>query len=126
LIAALTAQSCTLFSPPPLKPTVDVTGFWEGNSVGSCQARMARCGAVEIISLSMIQNDAQITGMYRCATGNEICRNLNTNGRIAVGSVRGRAFRSESCSKTFQVASSTARSQAIWAAAPISVCRAEE
>ena len=42
-----------------------------------------------MISLSMMQDSSQITGTYRCATGNVICRNLNTQGRIAVGTISG-------------------------------------
>jgi hypothetical protein len=90
LIAGLAVQNCALFSPRPVPPAVDVTGFWEGRSNGACMARVPRCGAVVLISLSMIQNESEITGMYRCATGNAMCRNLNTQGRIAVGKIRGR------------------------------------
>ena len=89
LIAGLAADSCALLSPPPLAPEVDVTGFWEGRSMGNCVARMSRCGAVDLISLSMIQNQSAITGTYRCASGNALCRNLDTEGQIAVGKVRG-------------------------------------
>jgi len=78
-----------MLSPPPTPPAVDVTGFWEGRSMGSCAAQMSRCGGVVLISLSMIQNQSEITGMYRCATGNVMCRNLNFNGSIAVGQIRG-------------------------------------
>ncbi|MGO9056143.1 MAG: hypothetical protein ACLQU2_01955, partial [Candidatus Binataceae bacterium] len=70
VIAGLAVQSCALFSPRPVPPAVDITGFWEGRSIGACMARVSRCGAAVLISLSMIQNESEITGMYRCATGN--------------------------------------------------------
>jgi hypothetical protein len=89
VIAVLSVPSCALLAQRPTPPAVDVTGFWEGRSTGSCAARMARCGGVVLISLSMIQTEAAITGMYRCATGNTLCRNLNTHGLIAVGQIRG-------------------------------------
>ncbi len=42
-----------------------------------------------LISLSMIQTESEITGIYRCATGNTICRNLNTTGKIVAGTISG-------------------------------------
>jgi hypothetical protein len=89
LLMAGLAESCAMLFPPPIPPKVDVTGFWEGRSETSCVARMSRCGGVVQISLSMIQNQADITGTYRCTTGNTTCRNLNFNGQIAVGQIRG-------------------------------------
>jgi hypothetical protein len=88
LIAGLAMHACSVFSPPPIRPTVDVTGFWEGRAIGACLPRMGRCGMVQI-SLSMIQTESAVSGMYRCATGSIMCRNQNTNGRIAVGTMRG-------------------------------------
>jgi hypothetical protein len=89
LIAGFAWHSCSVLSPPPIPPALDVTGFWEGNSMGSCVARLPRCGAIEVISLSMIQNESKITGSYRCDTGNIVCRNMDTHGQIAVGQIRG-------------------------------------
>jgi hypothetical protein len=91
LSLSLTAliQSCAMLSPPKIRPAVDVTGMWQGSSFGACMARLPRCGAVVLISLSMIQDESKITGFYRCATGNTICRNLNTEGNIAVGTISG-------------------------------------
>ena len=57
--------------------------------MGSCVARMSRCGGTVLISLSMIQDKSKISGMYRCATGNAMCRNLNISGNIAVGRISG-------------------------------------
>jgi hypothetical protein len=59
--------------PPP--PALDVTGFWEGRSMGICSAR-SRCGGMVLISLAMIQNESSITGMYRCDASNVACRPL--------------------------------------------------
>jgi len=52
-------------------------------------ARLPRCGAMVLISLSMFQNETKITGVYRCATGNMMCRNLDTVGKIATGTISG-------------------------------------
>jgi hypothetical protein len=88
-IAAL-AGSCAMLSAPPPPPALDVTGLWEGRSEDACVAKMTRCGGVVRISLTMFQNDdASITGTYRCAPGNMMCRNLNFHGRIAAGEIRG-------------------------------------
>ncbi len=50
---------------------------------------MTRCGGVVRISLTMFQNNSNITGIYGCAPGNMTCRNLNVHGRIAAGEIRG-------------------------------------
>jgi hypothetical protein len=82
-------QGCSILSPPPIRPTVDVTGFWSGRSLGACMGRLGGCGRMVLISLSLIQTESDISGVYRCATGNAICRNLNTEGKIAAGTIRG-------------------------------------
>jgi hypothetical protein len=89
LIAGLTAKGCAQLSARPLPPTVDVTGFWEGGLIDICAGRMSGCGGIVRISLSMIQNESGIMGMYRCATASAVCRNLHTQGQIAAGEVRG-------------------------------------
>ena len=88
LAAALATHSCAVIQPRPLPPKVDVTGFWEGRSMGGCTAWMPGCGARVRITLSMIQNHSQVTGTYTCAS-NTLCRNLDTRGRIAVGRISG-------------------------------------
>jgi hypothetical protein len=88
IIAALALDGCSIFSPPRIKPTVDVTGFWEGRAIGACIPQVGRCGMV-LISLDMIQNDSDVTGTYRCANGSIMCRNHITNGRIVVGTMSG-------------------------------------
>jgi hypothetical protein len=86
LIAALIMAGCALWSSKPMPPSVDVTGFWAGRSFGTCGRRL---GGMSLISFSMIQNESKISGTYRCAIGPTMCRDLDTQGRIAVGSVRG-------------------------------------
>jgi hypothetical protein len=89
LALAVSIQSCSMLSPPKVRPAVDVTGMWQGSSFGVCIARLPRCGNVVLISLSMIQDQSEISGFYRCAWGNALCRNMNTEGKIAVGSISG-------------------------------------
>ncbi len=77
-----------LWAPPP-PPALDVTGLWEGRSQDACVAKMTRCGGMVRISLTMFQSSSNITGIYGCAPGNMMCRNLNFHGRIAAGEIRG-------------------------------------
>jgi hypothetical protein len=88
-IAVFPIPGCAILSPPPIRPTVDLTGFWTGRSLGACIGRLGGCGRMVLISLSLIQTESEISGVYRCATGNTICRNLNTEGKIAAGTIRG-------------------------------------
>jgi hypothetical protein len=45
------------------------------------------------IKPTTFQKDSKITGYYRCATGNMICRNNNDTGKISSGSVIGQNLR---------------------------------
>jgi len=87
-VFVLGMQRCATLNQRPPPPALDVTGFWEGRSIGICSAR-SRCGGVVLISLAMIQNESSITGMYRCAPGNVTCRALNSRGKIVMGQIRG-------------------------------------
>jgi hypothetical protein len=89
LTAGLAAPGCAWLSRKPIAPALDVTGFWQGRSFGTCAGRMPGCAGMSLISLSMIQDESKISGMYRCATGTTLCRNLDTQGNIAVGNIRG-------------------------------------
>jgi len=78
------------FQPP--KPTVNVTGTWQGATVTSCGVLLlekARCGAVERITFTLFQDGADVNGTYRCATGNMICRNMDDSGQVVSSSVTG-------------------------------------
>jgi hypothetical protein len=51
LAIAVLIQSCSMLSPPKVRPAIDVTGMWQGSSFGACVARLPRCGDVVLISL---------------------------------------------------------------------------
>jgi len=72
----------------------DVTGVWEGISIAGCRglgiSNPGRCAAMQKITLTMFQHGAQVTGYYRCAYGNQNCRDLNEHGIIRNGSMKGR------------------------------------
>ncbi len=68
-----------------------VTGVWQGQLWANCNVIMmvdaTRCGAVNAITLTLLQKDKQVSGFYRCAFGNMDCLNLNETGKIAAGSM---------------------------------------
>ena len=73
----------------------DISGVWEGSSFADCLgigiANPGRCGAVETITLTMIQRGSIVTGSYKCSFGTEDCRNQEESGVIKNGSLsRGR------------------------------------
>ena len=88
VVVVLGTQRCATLNQRPPPPALDVTGFWEGRSMGICSAR-SRCGGMVLISLAMIQNESSITGMYRCDASNVTCRPLNSRGKIVMGQIRG-------------------------------------
>ncbi len=70
------------------KDAIGLTGVWQGQSWANCSALStdpSRCGAVNVISFTFLQKDAVITGYYKCAYGNMVCRNMDDTGRVADG-----------------------------------------
>lgn len=69
-----------------------VTGVWQGQEWANCNVIMmmdaTRCGAVNAITLTLLQKDDQVSGFYKCAFGNMNCLNMNETGKVAVGSLR--------------------------------------
>ncbi|HLH75805.1 MAG TPA: hypothetical protein VKV28_03260 [Candidatus Binataceae bacterium] len=77
-------------------PAVDLTGTWTGTiRVIPCNtaytANGGRCNAVNRIVFTLVQNDENLSGEYRCAVGTTICRNGNadTYGTVQSGWVSG-------------------------------------
>jgi hypothetical protein len=60
-----------------------VTGVWEGMSQGPR-------AAMRYITLTMVQQGNEVTGYYRCASGTQLCRNMNETGVIKGGKMIGR------------------------------------
>ncbi|HVA68783.1 MAG TPA: hypothetical protein VNF45_05690 [Candidatus Binataceae bacterium] len=66
----------------------DIAGLWEGTSLATCGALVSdqnRCGAVNKVTFTFLQDGAQITGHYTCGFGNQDCRNMDENGKIEDG-----------------------------------------
>ncbi|MGH7934882.1 MAG: hypothetical protein ACREQN_17205 [Candidatus Binataceae bacterium] len=65
-----------------------VAGVWEGRSIAQCLASMpdpGRCEAMQNITFTMFQSGDKVTGYYKCAYGNQVCRNLDESGVIKDG-----------------------------------------
>ena len=94
-LLAVTVFGCSMQPhAPPIKPVVNVTGFWEGTLRVSCGAvshTESVCNAINRITFTLMQKEDSIRGSYQCDYGNYLCRNDNIarNGRVAASSVRG-------------------------------------
>ena len=69
---------------------IDVTGVWRGESSAECAAFIqdpARCGAVNDITFTLMQEDEKVRGLYKCGYGNMNCRNENQTGKVALGTM---------------------------------------
>jgi hypothetical protein len=75
----------------------NVTGVWQGRTFADCPiittTDPGRCDAMQHITLTMFQRGAQITGSYRCAFGNENCRDLAETGVIRNGQMTDKLLR---------------------------------
>jgi hypothetical protein len=74
------------------------SGLWTGTlRVIPCTALRdaARCGAVNKITFTILQDGTKVSGSYTCAIGTQICRNGNADnsGKIVSGNVNGNNLR---------------------------------
>jgi len=74
-----------------------ITGVWQGRSFADCPivttTDPGRCGAMQLITLTMFENGGRISGSYRCSYGNENCRDLAETGVIRNGTMTARLLR---------------------------------
>lgn len=95
IAAAILFSGCALPRAfQPRTPALDVSGVWEGASkVTPCgfTQQESFCGAVNRITLALVQSESEITGNYRCDYGNGICRDsdLDRAGYISRGLISG-------------------------------------
>jgi len=75
----------------------EITGVWQGRSFADCPmittTNPGRCGAMQLITLTMFENGGRITGSYRCSYGNENCRDEAETGVIRHGEMTKRLLR---------------------------------
>ncbi len=75
------------------------TGTWKGTlRVTPCGPMLRehnRCGAVNDITFTIVQDGSDVSGHYTCAIGNAICRNGNDakSGKITSGRASGKNIR---------------------------------
>jgi hypothetical protein len=72
------------------KGRIEVTGVWRGESSAECGMLLpddTRCGAVNDITLTLLQQGAKVSGFYKCSYGNMDCRNDNETGKVALGTM---------------------------------------
>jgi hypothetical protein len=93
-VESATAASATVPTAPEANDRAGITGVWEGTSVADCMgveiSDMGRCEATQNITLTMFQEGSKVSGYYRCAYGNQNCRNLAMTGVIKNGNMEGR------------------------------------
>lgn len=79
---------------PAAWPNPDsITTHWVGTTQARCGSMVTehnRCGAVQNITLSLVQDGTNISGSYTCAFGNMNCRGMQREGDITRGTLRGR------------------------------------
>ena len=94
---AVKSSSGLSASAPIPSSGVNVTGVWQGRSFADCPivtvTNPGRCGAMQYITLTMFQQGSSIRGSYRCAFGNENCRDLAEVGVIRNGEMEARLLR---------------------------------
>ena len=69
-----------------------VTSHWTGTTEAGCGALItnpARCGAVQNITLTLVEEGSKITGSYTCAFGTQNCRGMQNEGKVISGSLSG-------------------------------------
>ncbi len=80
-------------------PPAGFSGTWTGTlRVTPCMATLrdrSRCGAVNNITFTIVEDGSEVSGHYTCAVGTAICRNGNDakNGKITSGRVSGKQIR---------------------------------
>lgn len=83
------SRSASRRDTPTPSAANSITGVWQGRSFADCPIlttmNPGRCGAMQRITLTMFQNGPRISGSYRCAYGNENCRDLAETGVIRNG-----------------------------------------
>ncbi len=95
-LAAAIFDGCVAVKASPPKPAVELSGVWRGESLltpcGWIGHSERVCNAMNLITFTLIQSDAQLRGRYTCAYGNYICRHdgLDRSGYITSGHVSGR------------------------------------
>jgi hypothetical protein len=98
LIPAFGIDSTPLSAQPPAAQGAGFTGLWKGTlRVFPCFTlrERGRCGAVNKITFTIIEDESKVSGHYTCTIGTQICRNGNADdsGKIVAGTTSGNSIR---------------------------------
>jgi len=102
LLYAAALPLCALFFGVPGAAQTPLpasfTGIWTGTlRVFPCLTlrERGRCGAINKITFTIIEDQGKVSGHYTCAIGTQVCRNGNadTSGKIVSGEVHGKSIR---------------------------------
>jgi hypothetical protein len=77
---------------PAMAFPAERTSHWTGTTEAGCGALVTnpgRCGAVQNITLTLVDENSKITGSYTCAFGTQNCRGMQNVGKIISGSLSG-------------------------------------
>jgi hypothetical protein len=95
--ATVRSSSGPMLDKQAALPANNITGVWRGRSFADCPMvtidNPGRCGAMQYITLTMFQDGPRISGSYRCAYGNENCRDIAETGVIRNGQMIARLLR---------------------------------
>jgi hypothetical protein len=92
MIGFMLIQSCSAASLQREKPALDVTGKWQGVTVTDCGVMLldkGRCNARERITFTLFQDGSDLSGVYTCAYGTMMCRNMTEKGKVVSSSING-------------------------------------
>lgn len=92
MIGFVLIQACSAASSQREAPALDVTGKWQGVTVTACGVmllELARCNARQVITLTLFQDGSNLSGVYTCAYGTMICRDMNEHGKVVSSSING-------------------------------------
>jgi hypothetical protein len=92
LTPLLAALFITAMAPAAGLAAEKVTSHWAGTTRARCGIGVTdhrRCGALQNITLTFVQQGSKILGSYTCAFGNKNCRGMQEVGTIIDGSLTG-------------------------------------
>jgi hypothetical protein len=98
MLAGVIGGASPAAAQTPAEPA-GFTGIWKGTlrvtPCGMMQRDRNRCGAVNNITFTIVQDGSNVSGHYTCAIGTAMCRNGNDakSGKITSGTANGKNIR---------------------------------
>lgn len=78
------SQGCGLIGQQPRpRSRIDVTGYWQGTSVGYCSPKLSNgCGSVHDIAFTLFQDGSRGRGAYTGVSANPYAPGASRNGAV--------------------------------------------